>query len=178
MEDNPEEEKENYSLLDQKRKDEILLELQKEINDQMLINSKNKVDADNNYNSDINNLNTKELFENNDGIEIAQKQTKANGNYNDLNKNKFNSESNLMFREINNFINENSKNIKSNNKEENKEYGFLPFPKSENNNLILNKQKNLDKEIKFNNEKNEKNLYQNKIKDKKDILFNKKNKAQ
>ena len=83
-----------------------------------------------------------------------------------------------MFKEINNFINENEKNINLNFKEENKENEIIPFPKNENKNSILNNQKNLDKEIKLNHDKDEKNLYQNKIKDKKDILFNKKNKAQ
>ena len=173
MESNSEEEKENYSLLDQKRKDEIILELQKEINDQILINSNNKDE-----NNNDNNIDTKEIFKNNVEIDNVQNQIKINHNYNDLNSNKFNSESNFLFKEINNFINENEKNINLNNREENKESEILPFPKSERNNLILNKQKNSEKEIKLNNGKDEKNLYQNKIMDKKDLLFNKKNKTQ
>ena len=75
MESNSEEEKENYSLLDQKRKDEIILELQKEINDQILINSNNKDE-----NNNDNNIDTKEIFKNNVEIDNVQNQIKINHN--------------------------------------------------------------------------------------------------
>ena len=171
MEENSEDNKENYSLLDEKRKEQIILELKKEINEQIIKNSKVK-DENNN---DINNSDIKELFEKNNDVNNNQiKKNMMNDNDN-LNKINFIFESNLTFKEINNFIKENEKNIndENNNKEENKENEVLELPKNDDNNLKLNNSKKLEnnKNLNINIDKQASNIYLNKIQNKKNILF-------
>ena len=102
MEENSEENKENYSLLDQKRKDEIILELKKEINEQIIKNSESKEENINN----IDNSEVKELFEKNNNNNKDLKSTTSNNNI-DLNEKNFIFQSNITFKEINNFIKKN-----------------------------------------------------------------------
>ena len=142
MEENSEEEKDNYSLLDKKRKEEIILELKKEINEQILINSKikgEKYDDNNN----INNKNTpkiSEQFTDNNNFDLNKNQKNDNYVYNDEDNNKYNIDSNILFKEINNFLND--KNINNEiNEEEKKENEILLLPQKEFNNPIINKRK-------------------------------------
>ena len=165
MEENSEDEKENYSLLDPKRKEEIILELKKEINDQILINSNSKDIKI----IDTKNSETEELFKQINDINI-------NTNETNLNNNQLNYDSNLLFNEINNFVKD--KNNNGNNKksiinyEECKEYQSLPFPTVQIENLILNKQNNMEKE-KENKEINDIKIKHNtNINNKKNLLFN------
>ena len=171
MEENSEENKENYSLLDQKRKDEIILELKKEINEQIKKNSKSKEENINN----IDNSEVKELFEKNNNNNKDLKSTTSNNNI-DLNEKNFIFQSNITFKEINNFIKKNEIHInnENNNKEENKGNEELIFPKNDMNDLILNNAKKVEneKKINLNFEKQTSNIYLNKIKNKKEILFN------
>ena len=138
MEENSEENKENYSLLDQKRKDEIILELKKEINEQIIKNSKSKEENINN----IDNSEVKELFEKNNNNNKDLKSTTSNNNI-DLNEKNFIFQSNITFKEINNFIKKNEIHInnESNNKEENKGNEDLVFPKNDMNDLLINNTK-------------------------------------
>ena len=162
MDDNSEDEKENYSLLDQKRKEEIILELKKEINDQILINSNSKDEKI----IDTKNSETEELFKQmNDII--------SNKNESNLNNNQLNYDSNLLFNEINNFIKDKNTNDKEKyiiNNKESKEYESLPFPTVQLENLILNKQNKIEKENKKINDIKIK--YNTNINNKKNLLFN------
>ena len=180
MEENSEEEKDNYSLLDKKRKEEIILELKKEINEQILINSKIKGEKYDDDNNNINNKNTSEIseqFTDNNNFDLNKNKKNDNYVYNDEENNKYNIDSNILFKEINNFLND--KNINTQiNEEEKKENEILLLPQKEFNNPIINKQKKIDKEkeIKINNNENKTNIYLNKINNNKEILFNEKNK--
>ena len=163
MEINSEEDEENYSLLDQKRKEEIILQLKNEINDQIMINSKSKEEK----NDLINTSDTNEIFK-----QINEKYSNDNNktDENIYNPN-LNYDSNLIFNEINNFIKD--KNIYSNNNEESKENEKISFIE-EQKEKIINK-KNID-DKKINNDKNLKPNYLDKINNKKNLLFNKENK--
>ena len=105
MEGNSEEE--NYSLLDEKRKEEIILQLKNEINEQIINNSKTSDEK-----NDIDNTSeNKEIFNQIN----SQENNQINTNITNLNY-----DSNLIFHEINNFIKD--KDIVNNNQAENKEY--------------------------------------------------------
>ena len=155
MEGNSEEE--NYSLLDEKRKEEIILQLKNEINEQIINNSKT---SDEKNDIDITSEN-KEIFNQINSQEINQ----FNKNITNLNY-----DSNLIFHEINNFIKD--KDIVNNNQAENKEYEKTSFTQLKKYDI-----KNQNKEKEF-QEQNEdiKNKYLDKINNKKNLLFNKENK--
>ena len=152
MEENSEEE--NYSLLDEKRKEEIILQLKNEINEQIINNSKS-----NDEKNDTNNSDTKEINNQINTQDINQ----INTNINDLNY-----DSNSIFHEINNFIKD--KDINNNNNDENKEYEHIKFTKVKTVN-INNQSK--EKDIKQNEEVKAK--YFDKINNKKNLLFNNEN---
>ena len=87
MDENSEEEKDNYSLLDKKRKEEIILELKKEINEQILINSKTKGEKCDDDNNNINNKNTSEIseqFTDNNNFDLNKNQKNDNYVYNNI----------------------------------------------------------------------------------------------
>ena len=155
MEGNSEEE--NYSLLDEKRKEEIILQLKNEINEQIINNSKT---SDEKNDIDMTSEN-KEIFNQINFQEINQ----INTNITNLNY-----DSNSIFHEINNFIKD--KDIVNNNQAENKEYEKTTFTQ-----LKKDDSKNQNKEKEF-QEQNEdiKNKYLDKINNKKNLLFNKENK--
>ena len=163
MEDNSEDEKENFSLLDPKRKEEIIQELKKEINDQILIGLKSKDEK-------ITNV------KNSDEEEIFKQINDINTKETNLNYMNSNYDSNLIFNEINSFVKD--KNISDNNinniidKEESKEYESLHFTKNQMENLILDKQEKIEQE-KENKQINDiKIKYNNNINNKRNLLFN------
>ena len=108
MAENSEEEKDNYSLLDQKRKEEIILQLKKEINEQILIN--NSKAREENI-DEIKKYDKGKIFKQTDEIDI---------NKNIINDMTANSDTNVIFNELNNFINNNNINNNKENKENKK----------------------------------------------------------
>ena len=166
MEDYLDYEKENYPLLDDKRKEEIIKELENEIKNQIKINSKeNKQNINNNHNSSTDEI--KNQIDSNDINEQKEELNEIKNNLKEINETE--KDANIIFNEINNFINDNNINIKVSenknilNNEKNEEYCNLPIPQNQMNILISNK----------NNEK--KNSFFDKINDKKQILFKKHN---
>ena len=98
---NEEEEKEDYSLLDDKKKEQIILELQNEIKKQKelyLNKEQNILDYNNNENKLSIELNQSKV---NNDISSKILNEKENINYS---KNNDKNETNLIFEDINNFI--------------------------------------------------------------------------
>ena len=126
-----EEDKEDYSLLDDKRKEQIIFELQEEIRkqkdiylnkDQNIINDNTEEIIERESNEVINSKNLLTL--NNDELdkensEFSKKSPKINNNNNIFS---YNNETNIIFEEINNFI------LKNNQKEEN---SVMPINKND-----------------------------------------------
>ena len=140
MAENSEEEKDNYSLLDQKRKEEIILQLKKEINEQIQIN--NSKAREENI-DEIKKYDKGKIFKQTNEIDI---------NKNIINDMTTNSDTNIIFNELNNFIN--------------------------NNNINNNKENKENKKSEENNHEKKHIYYLDEIKDKKNLLFNKDNNNQ
>ena len=140
MAENSEEEKDNYSLLDQKRKEEIILQLKKEINEQILIN--NSKAREENI-DEIKKYDKGKIFKQTNEIDI---------NKNIINDMTTNSDTNIIFNELNNFIN--------------------------NNNINSNKENKENKRNEENNHEKKHIYYLDEINDKKNLLFNKENNNQ
>ena len=140
MAENSEEEKDNYSLLDQKRKEEIILQLKKEINEQIQFN--NSKAREENI-DEIKKYDKGKIFKQTDEIDI---------NKNIINDTTTNSDTNVIFNELNNFIN--------------------------NNNINNNKENKENKKNEENNHEKKHIYYLDEINDKKNLLFNKENNNQ
>jgi len=127
-----EEEKEDYSMLDESRKAQIILELQEEIKKQKLLylNQEQDINTQNNTSNEINI---------NNNLDNSAK----NEEYTELPNNEHNNANNEIFNDISNFINDNSKIISNEDKNTKKDNLLFSF------NQNYEQYKNINEELPF-----------------------------